>query len=431
MRENWSQIGFLLVAIGYSVGLGNIWRFPYIVGQSGGGAFLIPYFIAVLFIGIPILLLELAAGRNFRGSVFTTFKRINPKIRYIALIVISVELGILSYYLVVTGWTFAYLGFSLLGEYPSFDVFSKTSSTLFCFLGILFLVAVIASLGVKKGIEKFCKILLPLLFVFLLVLVIKALSLPGAKEGVKFFLSPNFSSLLDLRVWALAFTQAIFSLGAGYGGLLTYGSYLSEKEKIPHAGFIIAGADTLIALLAGLIVFPIVFSFGLNPAQGVELAFVSFPQIFTGMAGGYFFGIIFFFLLFIGAMSTAIGMLELGIANLVDERKWTRIKSAILISIIMLLLGLPSALSYSGFDITLFGKPFLDSMDIIFGCLLAPICALSLCLVISWFWNPRLLMEEINKNSRIKIPFAMIYLLRYVIPFVLFIIFILALKELF
>ncbi|MCH7568511.1 MAG: sodium-dependent transporter [Nanoarchaeota archaeon] len=429
MRAHWSKLGFILVAIGSAVGLGNIWRFPYIVGESGGGAFLIPYFIAILFFGIPVMLIGLAAGRKFKGSVLTTLGKINPKIKYIGLIPVIVTLAILSYYLVITGWTFGYFIFSIFG-YMSFDAFTETLYPLFLFFGAVALIALIVKLGIKRGIERTCKYLLPLLFLFILIILVKSLSLPNAMEGIKFYLTPDLSMLSNPRIWLLAFGQAFFSLSVGFGIMLTYGSYLSNKENIPRSAFTIAGADTLIAILAGFIIFPIVFSFGFSPSAGPELVFIALPEIFSVMSFGQIFGALFFLLLFIGAMTSAISMLEVGVTILIDERKFSRTKATILISSIIALIGLPSALSYSGFNITLLGRPFLDSMDIIFGSFLAPIGAISLCIAIGWFWDSKKLLNEINKNSKIKIPYLMIYLVKYVIPIVLFGVFALELLKL-
>jgi len=424
MRARWFKTGFILAGVGSAIGLGNIWRFPYIVGESGGGTFLIPYFIAILFFGIPVMLVEFAVGRHFRGSVLTSLKRINPKIALVGLIPITAILFILSYYLVVTGWTFAYFFFSLFGQ-VSFGAFTETIYPLFFFLGAVLLVAVIVRRGIKKGIERTCRFLLPLLLILILVLVVRAISLPGAREGIKFYLTPNLSVLSNPHIWLLACGQAFFSLSAGFGILLTYGSYLSKKEGIPGSVFKIAGADTLIAILAGFIIFPIVFSFGFNPAAGPELVFVTLPEIFLVMWGGKFFGAVFFLLLFVAAITSAISMLEVGVTTLVDERKFSRTKATVLASLVVALVGVPSALSYAGFDLVLLGRSFLDLMDLIFGSLLTPVVAALFCVAIGWFWKPKKLLNEINRNSSIKIPLAIVYLVKYVIPVILLAVFLL------
>jgi len=203
---------------------------------------------------------------------------------------------------------------------------------------------------------------------------------------------------------------------------LTYGSYTSKKENLIKSSLWIAGADTFIAILAGFIIFPIVFSFGFNPATGPELAFVTLPAIFSTMAFGYIFGFLFFALLFIGALTSSISMLELGVTSMIDKFKLTRKKATIILSSIVALIGLPSALSYSGFNLTLFGKPFLDSMDFIFGTVMTPISALTICLFIAWFWKVKEILKQINKNSKLKISHFIIPLTKYIVPLILLII---------
>jgi len=421
MREHWSKIGFILASIGSAIGLGNIWRFPYIVGQSGGGAFLIPYFIAVLFFGIPVMLLEFSVGRKFKTSIITSFKKINSKFKYLAFIPIITSTGILGYYIVVAGWTLIYSIFSFTG-YPEFSQFSNQSFSLIAFLVVLIISAIIVKKGIKHGIEKTCEYLLPFLFLFMIILLIKAISLPNALEGIKFYLKPDLSMLSNFRIWLLAFGQAFFSLSVGFGVMLTYGSYTSKKENLIKSSLWIAGADTFIAILAGFIIFPIVFSFGFNPATGPELAFVTLPAIFSTMAFGYIFGFLFFALLFIGALTSSISMLELGVTSMIDKFKLTRKKATIILSSIVALIGLPSALSYSGFNLTLFGKPFLDSMDFIFGTVMTPISALTICLFIAWFWKVKEILKQINKNSKLKISHFIIPLTKYIVPLILLII---------
>ncbi len=426
MRERWSKFGLVLAGIGSAIGLGNIWRFSYIAGESGGGAFLIPYFIAIFFFAVPVMLIELSVGRKYKGSVLTSLKNINPKLKYIGLVPLFITLFILSYYLVISGWTLAYFIFSF-GGYVDFSFFTQSYYPLFYFIGTLLVVTVLVSLGIKKGIERTCRYLLPLLFVFLLILLVKAITLPGAIDGIKFYLMPNFSALSDSRIWILGFGQAFFSLSAGYGILLTYGSYMGKKDSVPGSVVRIASADTLVALLSGLIIFPIVFSFGYNPAAGPELAFVTLPTIFSDMSFGFIFGAIFFGLLFIAAITSAIAMLEVGVTSFIDEFRLSRLKSTALISLFLLFVGLPSALSYSGYDISLIGKPFLDGMDFIFGSLLIPVSVAIISIAVSWFLKPKKLLEEVNRNSKIKFSNTMVYLLRYVIPLILFVVFILEL----
>ncbi|HIH38938.1 sodium-dependent transporter [Candidatus Woesearchaeota archaeon] len=345
MREHLSRIGLILVGIGSAIGLGNIWRFPYVVGTSGGGAFLIPYLIAVILFGLPVIMIELAAGRKFQGSVVTTFRKIKSSLGPLGILPVLICLGILSYYLVIMGWVLAFVYFSFVG-YPSFDSFTLSNLPFLFFLICLFAVFLVDRQGIKKGIEKICRLMMPLLFVFLLFLMGKALLLPGARAGLLFYLKPDLSALSDPKVWALAFGQAFFSMSAGWGIMMTFGSYMRKKDSIITSSLWIAGADTLVALLAGFIIFPIVFSFGMDPAAGPQLAFVTLPAIFSAMPLGHFLGGLFFTLLFIGGFTSAVSIIEVCTTVFVDESKIDRRKASAFAVILTLFLGIPSVLSY-------------------------------------------------------------------------------------
>ncbi len=420
MREHWSKLGFILASIGSAIGLGNIWRFPYIVGENGGGAFLIAYIVAIIIFGFPLMIMEFSIGEKFKGSVVTSLKKIHPKIKYLGFFAVFVCLGILSYYLVIAGWTLAYSVFSIFTQIDFTD-FTNTLYPLAMFFITLLIITFIVRTGIKKGIERVCNVLLPTLFILVILLVIKAVTLPNAIEGIRFYLTPDISSLVNPRIWLMAIAQALFSLSLGTGILITYGSYL-KKTNIPKSSLIVIISDTLIAVLAGFIIFPIVFSFGINPATGPQLAFVTLPKIFSFMAFGHFFETIFFLLLFIGALTSAISMMEVGTTTLIDEFKLNRKKATLIILGIIFIAGLPSALSYSSFNFTVFGKTFLDMMDHLFGDILLPICALIMTTGIMWFIKPKALLEEINKGSKIKIPYFIIPVLKYLIPVLLLVI---------
>jgi NSS family neurotransmitter:Na+ symporter len=423
-RPEWSRIGFILAGIGSAVGIGNIWRFPYIVGISGGGAFLIPYLVAVVLFGMPLMMLEFAAGRKFRGSVITTLRAINSRLAHIGILPVAINIFILSYYLVITSWTLAFFLFSLSG-YISFNEFVAQPYVVVLFLTVCVIVGLIVMLGIKRGIERTCKYLMPLLFLFLLVLVAKALSLPNALEGVAYYLTPHPEALMDSRIWLLAFGQAFFSLSVGFGILLTYGSYLRRDADIPKAVFAISLADTLIALIAGFIIFPLVFAFSFDPAAGPTLVFQILPQVFNTMPFGTVFGAMFFLLLFISAVTSAISMMEVGVASLIDEFSLTRRKAALILLAILIGAGMPSALSYTAFGFRVAGKPFLSMMDMVFGSLLTPLVAALLCISLAWFWKAEDVLEEVNANSRFKVPHVAVYLVRYVVPIVLILVFLL------
>ncbi len=424
-REHWSKFGFLLAAIGSAVGLGNIWRFPYMVGSNGGGAFLIPYLVAVIVFGMPLMMLELDAGSRFKGSVVTTLKQINRKVWPLGVLAPIVSLSILSYYLVISGWTLGYFIFSITG-YMEFSQFTNSLLPLLFFIITLAIMSYIVSMGVKKGIEKASEILMPILFIVLVALAAYALYLPGASDGLAFYLTPDFSYLSNPNIWLMAISQAFFSLSVGYGILITYGSHLDKKTRIGRSVLGIAGADTVIAFIGGLIVFPIVFSFGINPAEGTELSFIALPKVFSVMPFGTLIGLLFFFLLFTAALTSSISMLELGAANFIDELKWSRRKAVMFLSAIIFIVGIPSALSFYGSGISFMGKPFIDFMDSSFAVLLMLSSAL-LCIAVIWFYRPMVFDVKNRILRKIRASSIMIFLLKYITPVILFILFVIEL----
>jgi NSS family neurotransmitter:Na+ symporter len=419
-REEWSRIGFILATIGSAVGLGNIWRFPYMAGANGGGAFLIPYIIGVVFFALPMMILMLHVGRKFKGSAITTLKKINPKFWVLGIIPLFLATCIISYYLVVTGWTLAYFIFSM-GGYVEFNLFRASLNPLIFFVISLALTAVIVSKGIKRGIERASMILMPIFIVLLAGLAIYSMTLPGAFEGLGFYLSPDLSYLFNAQTWAMAFAQAFFSLSVGYGIILTYGSYLGKHTKIGKYASGIAGTDTLIALVGGLLIFPIVFSFGVAPTAGPELSFVTLPAIFQTMAFGFIIGSLFFFLLFIAAVTSAVSILEVGVAGLVDEIKWSRRKSVALLSILVFCLGVPSALTYYGEGFFIFGEPWLEFMDEFFGELILLASAI-FAIVLTWFYRPIIFPHPSPLKRKLRIPQILNVLLKYIIPVVLLLI---------
>jgi len=422
--ETWSSsLGFILVSIGSAVGIGNIWRFPYLAGQNGGAAFLIPYLLSVLIFGIPLMLLEFAAGRRFRSSLLGTFERIDKRVKWLALVPLLMGAGILSYYVVIAGWTLCYFFLSLTGNFTDFASFSQTN---WSFLGALAVIAATAFVllgGIRSGIERANKLMVAMLFICLIVMVFEALSLPGASKGIEFYLKPDFSALGKPDVWLIAVSQVIFSLSVGYGIMLTYGGYGRKDENLPRSSAIIAGADTLVAFLGGLMIFPIVFAFGMNPAEGPSLAFSTMPQIFSRMGFGWLFGAIFFLLLFFAALTSSISMLEVYVKLAEEKMGWKRRKAVLLCAGALAIVAIPSALSYTGIGLTIGGKPFLDAMDFAFGTVLAPLSALAMCIGIAWFWKERDFITELNLNTQHMLGSVIVVLLKHVIPLALMLLF--------
>ncbi|RZN34226.1 MAG: sodium-dependent transporter [Methanophagales archaeon ANME-1-THS] len=419
MREEWSSsTGFILASIGSAVGIGNIWRFPYIVGENGGGAFLIPYLIAVFLFGMPLIMLEFALGRHFQTSVVPTFSTIGKRFRLAGFFMVLGMGMILSYYLVITGWVLAYTLFFISGISVPFAAFTASYYPLLFFLisgGITFSVVMA---GVKQGIERLAKVLIPLLFGMLLLLLVYSISLPGALQGMRFYLTPDFERLADPLVWTAAFGQAFFSLSVGFGILLTYGSYMRE-ERIAQSAAIITISDLLVAILAGFMISPMVFSFGLTPASGVQLAFVALPPIFLVIRFGIFLGAVFFLLLFFAALTSAVSMLEVPVATLIDQYGFERKKAAALASFLIILVGLPSALSYTALKLQLFGTPLLDLKDFAFGTIGLIVAGLILSITAGWFLDHQIVFQEIGGSRRMQKLF--IGIIKFFIPVILLI----------
>jgi neurotransmitter:Na+ symporter, NSS family len=418
-REEWSSgLGFILASIGSAVGIGNIWRFPYIVGTNGGGAFLIPYLISVFLFGLPLMMLEFGAGRRLQASVVPAFRAIDRRFRIAGAVIVAIVSLILSYYLVITSWILAFALFFALGLPVDFDLFTGSYYPLiFFFLSGLAVYATVRS-GIREGIERASRLLIPILVGILLLLVAYALTLPGAPAGIAFYLSPDLSTLADPLIWSAAFGQAFFSLSVGMGILLTYGSYV-KKIDLPRSALTIVVADVLIALLGGLMIFPIVFSFGLDPAAGVQLAFVTLPSIFVDIRFGAILGLLFFSMLFVAAITSAVSMLEVPVATLIDSYGYPRHRATLLVFGIILLLGLPSALSYTAFGLEIFGTPILDLTDYWFGTLGLIFAGLIVSIVVGWFMRPEDIFEEIGGSPGIQKAFLI--LVRFCIPAVLLI----------
>ncbi len=362
--EHWSsRTAFLFAAIGSAVGIGNIWRFSSVVGQNGGGAYLVPYLLAVFCFAVPLMILELAVGKRYRGNVVSSFERVRPRLKYIGWFIWAVVLVILSYYLVITGWTLAFFVNALSGESLTFEALTSSLQPVYYFVLTALITSGVILLGVRKGIEKLVTVMIPFIFLIMLILAGVAVTLPGFADGARFFFKPDFSVLLDPLLWSAAFGQTFFSLSVGFGALITYGAYLNQQVNLVKYSFIIAIADLGVAFLAGFIIFPFVFTFGLQPTLGTELAFTTLPAAFTSIQNGHLLGIAFFALLFAAALTSAIGMLEVNAAALMQQSGLSRTKAVLLLTPVVLVLGLFSALSYSSVNLEIVGVRVLDFAD--------------------------------------------------------------------
>ncbi len=432
-RGTWgSRIGFILAATGSAIGLGNIWRFPYVTGENGGAAFVLVYIVCVVLVGIPVLIAELSLGRRTRlnpvGAIKAVTKsRLWPAVGYLG---VAAGVGILSFYAVIAGWTIGYIFRTLFHSGGSFDEFIRDPLTEIAnfalFLGLTLFVVLG---GVRKGIERWSKVLMPSLFVILLGLIVFSLTLEGAGRGVAFYLQPDFSKITGSTILA-ALGQAFFSLSLGMGTMITYGSYLPKQQNIGTNAAIVAFSDTLIAVLAGLVIFPALFSVGMEPTQGPGLVFNVLPRIFEMMPGGTAIGVFFFVLLAIAALTSTVSLLEVPVAFLVDEKQWTRKKAVWMISAIVFLVGLPSALSQGAVPAFssiawLGGKDVLSVMNFVFGDLSLLVGGLLLCLFVAWVWGTSKAGEELLIGAgRPSVAFlgTWAFLVRFVCPVVIFIV---------
>lgn len=410
-RELWgSRIGFIVAAAGSAVGLGNVWRFPYLVGMNGGAAFVLVYIALAITVGLTVMIAEFCLGRASRKNAVGAFRILakNPFWQIVGWIGLLVGgFIILSYYGIIAGWTIKYMVGSFTGLMDAaaagksgdvLNAFLADSGNMIMYQVIAMLVCiVIVAGGVGKGIERACKILMPALFILLLVLIVRAVTLPGAREGIVFYLKPDFSKLTGKSVLD-ALSQGFFSLSLGMGIMITYGSYIAKDDNLPGSAMMVLGLDTLIAFLAGLAIFPAVFAMGVEPSQGVGLTFVALPGIFAKMPMGAFFCFLFFLLLFVAALTSMISLLEVAVSFIMDEFHWSRSKSAWLGGIFITLLGVPSALSFTGSP-TVFGKGFFDFMDYISNSILMPSCAIGISLYVGWVWANSARKEVTNQGQ--------------------------------
>ncbi len=411
--DQWSsRLGFVLAAIGAAVGLGNVWRFPAVVGQNGGGAYLVPYLIAAATFAVPLLAFEIGTGRSLRADVVTAFRSIRPEFAAFGWLVTAVVIVVLSYYLVITGWVLAFLVDALIGGGLTFAGFTGTLQPVVAFIAAAVTVGAIVSLGVREGIERLTSVLVPLAFVILLVMALWTTQLDGFREGLTFFLTPDVSVLSDPLTWSAAFGQVFFSFSVGMGVMLTYGSYLDAEASVGRSAVFIAAADLAVALLAGIVIFALVFTFGLTPTVGSELAFATLPAAFAEMPLGWLFGLLFFGLLFFAAVAPSVSMLEVGVAAVVRKTDLRRRQASIVATAGIILLGLPSALSYSSVGLSVAGVPVLDLLDGSVGAFGLPVAALLISVGFTWYRSSNDLRETFGAAPVVP-------LVKYVIPPVL------------
>jgi NSS family neurotransmitter:Na+ symporter len=446
-RENWSSnLGFILAAAGSAVGLGNIWKFPYITGEYGGGAFVLIYLACIAVIGLPVMLCEISLGRHTRKDPVGAFKQLNPRNSRLAHFIgfcmtasgilmmsigawgwgsLALVLGImvftfgwtlvgimgvlagfiiLSFYSVVAGWTIGYIVKAVTGQLnfaavdaaaavelagEQFSSFSGNHALSILCHGIFMVMCIgIVYRGVQGGIERASKVLMPILFMLLVVLAIRGMTLEGATAGVKFFLSPDFSKITTESV-LMALGHAFFSLSLGMGAIITYGSYVGKGQNLFLSSLSIVALDTIVALLAGLAMFPAVFALGFDPAQGPGLVFNVLPAVFSRMALGPLWATLFFVLLMVAALTSGISLLEVVTAFFVDELGWSRKRAAVIFGAVIFGLGCFCAVS----------GPVFNALDTISSNWLLPLGGLFISIFVGWIWGTKKAVDEIREGS--------------------------------
>ena len=426
-RDHWgNKLGFILAAVGSAVGLGNIWKFPYVVGKNGGSAFIFIYLACILLVGIPILITEIYIGKKSQLNPVGAFRFFQKgKVPFSPIGYAGVLCGIiiLSYYSVITGWICHYLMLSFRGfsgtETEISEIFTRLNATPWLNIAwhtfVMVTVMLILVKGVRQGIEKASKILMPMLGILLLVLVCYSLTLDGMKEALHFLTYPDFS-----KVTAGSFLEALgtsfFTLSLGMGAMITYGSYLKGDVNITKSAIQIASIDTLIAFLAGIVIFPIVFTNNLEPSAGPGLIFKTLPVLFSKMPGGHIVSIAFFALVLFAAITSAISLLEVATSFIVDEYNCSRTKAILIMGTIIWLLGILSAVS----SWNVAGTPFLDLFDKIASCYMLPLGGLCTALVFGWAIKTENKYKEIGTSAVTKV---LLFAAKFVSPILLLIVF--------
>lgn len=407
-RGQWaSKLGFIMAAAGSAVGLGNIWRFPYLTGQNGGAAFVFVYVLCVILIGAPVLMNEMALGRltgkNTIGSFKTTGANFFWKF-FGGVLALCVSFFVLSYYTGIAGWTIGYIFTSLTNTPVPFKEFIATPHYVLPLFALAMLVTVVIVLGgIAGGIEKANKVMMPMLFVLLILIIIRSVTLPGAEKGVEYYLIPDFSKINGMVVLK-ALTQAFFSLGVGWGIMITYGSYLPKNQSIVSGSLWVGTMDTSVALLGGLMIFPAVFAFNQKPDSGPTLVFETLANIFPSMPFGNIAGAMFYLLLFFASITSTISMVEVVGSWLIDNKKWTRQKATWAVGIAAFIVGIPSALSNGSSEffsnIRLFGQTgVFNIMDHVFGTVSMLIVVLTTCLYTGWVIKTDKIVDEISEGA--------------------------------
>lgn len=450
-RESFSsRLGFILISAGCAIGLGNVWRFPYITGVYGGGIFVLIYILFLLILGLPIMTMEFSVGRASQKSVAQSFDILEPKgskwhiFKWLAM---SGNYLLMMFYTTIAGWMLAYLFYMIKGAFSTlsppevaafFDSFiSNAGANVFWMIITCILGFAVCALGLKNGVEKITKPMMSLMFIIMIVLAVRAVTLPKAMEGIKFYLLPNIKAIQDNGLWSTIYAamgQSFFTLSIGMGSMAIFGSYLSKERRLLGEGLNITILDTLVAIISGLIIFPACSAFGVNPGSGPGLVFVTLPNIFNAMPAGRIWGIFFYIFMVFAALSTVIAVFENIISFGMDLWNWSR-KKAVLVNVIaIIILALPCALGFNvlrGITPLGAGTGILDLEDFIVSNNILPLGALIYVLfcVSRYGWGWPNFIQEANSGVGLRFPSKAQFYLSFILPLIIVIIFILGYIE--
>ena len=421
------KIGFVLAAAGSAVGLGNIWRVPYLAAKYGGGIFLLVYLILLVTFCFALMIGEIALGRKTGMSAIGAFEKLNKKYAFIGYVAALVPIIILPYYSVIGGWVTKYLFTYITGDMALaandgyFNGFiSSAKEPVLWFFAYITVTAVIVMLGVEKGIERVSKFMMPVLVILSIIIAGYVLTVPGAFAGVKYYLLPDFSKFSVTTVLA-AMGQLFYSTSLAMGIMITYGSYMKKDVNVENSVKQIEWFDTGIALIAGLMIIPAVFAFsGGTPealGKGPGLMFVTLPKVFENMAAGRFIGIVFFLLVLFAALTSSISLMETVVSNFCDKLKLKRITSCIVVYVGAIVFGLVSLFGYSIWsEIKIIGMQFLDFFDFISNSILIPVVAFLTCIFIGYVLKPQAIIDEVEVSGRFKRKKLFAIIIKYIAP---------------
>lgn len=432
-----SRLGILAATLGSAVGLGNIWKFPALTGEHGGACFLLVYILSTLFVGLPVMIAELAIGRSARANAVSAFRKVAPHGGWwlIGLAGVISAVLILGFYTEVAGWVFAYVFQSAAGNVTTTDTAVATTifqnmvgssgQSLFWQWVVIACMAAIILRGASKGIERAARVLMPILFLLLVVVCIRSLTLPNAGEGLRFLFMPDFSQLTG-SVVLMALGLAFFKLSTGIGIMLTYGSYFRDDVNIPLMAVRVMVLDLFVSLLAGIAIFPAVFSFGFEPTLGPSLLFMTIPAVFASMPGGQFFTVIFFILSAVAATGAMLSLMEVPVACLMEMLRISRKKATLFAALFLVVLGVPAALSEGAMaGVRVFGMTFFNLYDFLSSNLLMPVGALFTCLFTGYIWGRKDVFVALSNNGTLRnerIISMLFFLCRYVSPLLILIV---------